>query len=148
MNEVTEAGAAAKGKGGNRAAGAGKGNVAGAGRARAAGEGKRKAAGEGKARVGGEGKGKNKAAGEGKGKVEGQIGRMLVRAIWAQEWVLANPDAQGEQRKAAWKDGREAAIERNLKTYRRAINALSRSGVTMTLSETVAKASDEGDGGE
>ena len=124
MNEVTEVGAAAKGKGDKKAAGAGM------------------------AKAGGAGKGKNKAAGDGNAKVEGQIGRMLVRAIWAQEWSQANPDGQAEQRKAAWKETREAAMERNLKPYRRAINALSRSGVAMTLSETAAKANDEDDGSE
>lgn len=92
---------------------------------------------------------KTAGEGEGKGKVEGHIGRMLVRAIWAQEWMMANPDGKGEERKAAWKEAREAAIEKNLKTYRRAINALTRAGVTMTVSEAAAKTSDEADlGGE
>ena len=94
----------------------------------------------------GKGKGK-KAGGVSSPKAEGQIGRMLVRAIWGQEWSLANPDGKGEQRKAAWKAAREGALEKNLKTYRRAINSLSRSGVTMTLSEAAAKANaDEDDG--
>ena len=109
MNETTKVGAGTKGKGLN--------NAAGEGGARAAGMGK-------------------SAGGAGNPKAEGQIGRMLVRAIWAQEWSLANPDGQGDQRKAAWKEVREAAMEKNLKTYRRALNSLSRSGVTMVLSES------------
>ena len=91
------------------------------------------------------GAGKGKAGGEGNAKVEGQIGRMLVRAIWGQEWSAANPDGKGEDRKAAWKDAREAALEKNLKTYRRALNALTRSGVVMTLSDDAAQASGDED---
>ncbi len=74
--------------------------------------------------------------------IEGQIGRMLVRAIWAQEWVAAHPDAKPEERKAAWKAGRAEVIEKNLKLYRRALNSLTRSGVTMTLSETATEDDD------
>ena len=92
----------------------------------------------------GRGKGKKKPGGAGNAAVEGQIGRMLVRAIWAQEWLLANPESPGEQRKAAWRDARDAAMEKNLKTYRRAINTLVRSGVTMTLNDGAAIA-DDGD---
>lgn len=107
--------------------------------------------------AGQKGKGRKKAAGEGaKGaggagnaKPEGHIGRMLVRAIWGQEWALANPDGKGEERKAAWLAARDGALEKNLKTYRRAINSLSRSGVTMTLSAVARKdGADADDGGE
>ena len=76
---------------------------------------------------------------------DGQIGRMLVRAIWAQEWSLANPDGTGEARKAAWKEARAAVMEKNLKSYRRAVASLTRSGVTMTLSAEAAAKSDEDD---
>ncbi|MEO8240948.1 MAG: hypothetical protein ABI832_01480 [bacterium] len=90
------------------------------------------------------GKGKKSSADNATG-VEGQIGRMLVRAVWTQEWTAANPEGKPEERKAAWKEGRTAAFEAHLKQYRRAINALGRSGVTMTLSETAAKANAEDD---
>ena len=53
--------------------------------------------------------------------VEGQIGRMLVRVIWAQEWSAANPEAKADERKAAWKDARNDAMDKNLKAYRRAL---------------------------
>ncbi len=115
-------------------------NVGTAEQGKKAGQSKKKAAGL----AIGEGKAEAKG-GDGKGKVEGQIGRMLVRAIWAQEWSLANPEGKGEDRKAAWKDAREAAMEKNLKTYRRAINTLTRGGVTMTLSEVAAKAGEDAD---
>ena len=99
--------------------------------------------------VSGKAKGKKsggkKAAGEGNGGIDGQIGRMLVRAIWVQEWSLANPDGKGEARKAAWKDARAAVMEKNLKTYRRAVGSLTRSGVTMTLSAEAAAKPDEDD---
>jgi hypothetical protein len=89
-----------------------------------------------------------KSGGEGNASIDGQIGRMLVRAIWAQEWSLANPDGKGEARKAAWKEARTAALEKNLKTYRRAIGSLQRSGVTMALSAEAAGKSDEDDDSE
>ncbi len=101
--------------------------------------------------VGAKTKGKKKArkadAAEKSG-ADGQIGRMLVRAIWAQEWSAANPGGKGEARKAAWKDARSAAMEKNLKAYRRAIASLARSGVTMTLTAGAATKSDEDDGDE
>jgi hypothetical protein len=93
-------------------------------------------------------KGKNKprkaGAAEKNSGADGQIGRMLVRAIWAQEWSAANPGGKGEARKAAWKDARSAMMEKNLKSYRRAMASLKRSGVTMTLSaEAAAKSGDD-----
>ena len=94
------------------------------------------------------GKQKKKPGGVGKAGVEGMIGRMLVRAIWAQEWILANPEGKPEERKAAWKAEREAAIEKNLKTYRRALNVLTRLGVTITLSDADQDGTKADDGGE
>jgi hypothetical protein len=73
----------------------------------------------------------------GEDKVDGLVVRMLVRAIWMQEWMLANPEGTPEARKAAWKDAREATMEKNLRLYRRAIRALSFSGVTINLSDEV-----------
>ena len=78
----------------------------------------------------------------------GQIGRMLVRAIWTQEWTLANPEGKGDARKAAWKEARSTVMEKNLKSYRRAIASLGRSGVTMTLSAEAAAKADEDDADE
>ena len=98
--------------------------------------------------VGPKGKGKknaNKTNAEGKSNVDAQIGRMMVRAVWSQEWSAANPDATGEDRKAAWKDARSGAMEKSLKTYRRAIAQLKRTGVTITLSDEAAAATDGDD---
>ena len=93
-------------------------------------------------------KGDKAKAGGGKGRaggadssVEAQVGRMLVRAIWAQDWSAANPDGKPEARKAAWKDARAAAIEKNHKLYSRAVAALMRSGVVIS----VPAAADMGD---
>lgn len=113
MNEVSEAGAKAKGKG-NKAA--------------------KKAAGGAEAK--------------GTPSVEGQISRMMVRAMWVQEWSAANPEAKGEARKAAWKEARSTAMEKNLKAYRRALASLAKSGVTMTLSESAAKKTGDEDDAE
>ena len=76
-----------------------------------------------------------KSAGDGNAKVDGLVVRMLVRAIWMQEWMLANPEGTPDARKAAWKDAREATMEKNLKLYRRAVRALAFSGVTINLSD-------------
>jgi len=95
------------------------------------------------------GKGKGKAAKEGgegtEPSVEGEVGRMLVRAIWAQEWVAANPDHKPEDRKAAWKEQRTAAMEKNLKSYRRALGSLKRSGVVMSITPAPEAAGDDED---
>ena len=91
---------------------------------------------------GGKGRGKGKAAKAegGEASVEGQVGRMLVRAIWAQDWMATNPEGKAEDRKAAWKDARAGAIEKNLKAYRRAVASLKRSGVVMSITPAAAAA--------
>lgn len=94
----------------------------------------------------GKGKGGKKGGAEGDASGDGQIARMLVRAIWAQEYSAANPDSKPEDRKAAWKETRAAQVEKNLKTYRRAIAALKRAGIVMTMSEAAAAATDEDPG--
>lgn len=95
---------------------------------------------------GGKGKGgKGKATKGDDATVEGQIGRMLVRAIWAQEWIAAHPDAKPEDRKAAWKEGRNDALEKNLKSYRRALSTLTRSGVIMSIAPDAATEADDGE---
>lgn len=101
--------------------------------------------------VGGKAEGKKKtkkAEGAENSGSNGQLGRMLVRAIWVQEWSLANPDGKGNARKAAWKEAKSAAMEKNLKSYRRAIASLGRSGVSMTLSAEAAAKAEEDDGDE
>ena len=70
--------------------------------------------------------------------MNGLVGRMLVRAVWHQEWILANPEGTAETRKAAWKDARDGSMDKNLKAYRRAIGVLRRSGVMISLSDDVA----------
>ena len=96
--------------------------------------------------AGGKAKGGRGKGGRGKGgkaedaTVEGQIGRMLVRVIWAQEWSTANPEAKADERKAAWKDARNDAMDKNLKAYRRALTALARSGVVMSMAPDAVKA--------
>jgi hypothetical protein len=94
----------------------------------------------------GRGKGKGKKAGEAAiTPVEAQVSRLLMRAIFAQEWAAANPDATPEQRKAAWKEQRAAITEKNQKNYRHAVASLKRSGVTITISEEAAAETDDGD---
>jgi hypothetical protein len=68
-------------------------------------------------------------------KIDGLAVRMLVRAIWVQEWMLANPEGTAEARKDAWKVARDAVMAKNLKLYRRAAKALTFSGVTISLNE-------------
>ena len=68
-------------------------------------------------------------------RLEIQIGRMLVRAIWAQEWIGANPEGTPEQRNAAWLEARDRTVEKNLKPYRRALRTLLRAGVEMKVSD-------------
>lgn len=95
------------------------------------------------------GKGKGKGAKGDDASVEGQIGRMLVRAIWAQEWSAANPEGKPEERKAAWKGARNDALDKNLKAYRRALTAMGRSGVVMSMSPDAAEADgNDDDAGE
>ena len=76
-----------------------------------------------------------KSAGDGNAKVDGQIVRMLVRAIWMQEWMLANPEGTAGCAQGRLEGRREATMEKNLKPYRRAVRALAFSGVTINLSD-------------
>jgi hypothetical protein len=71
-----------------------------------------------------------------------QIARMLVRALWQQEWTAANPDKTPAERGAAWKEIRQARNEAELKGLRRALMTLKRAGVTMTVTERAAKAAE------
>ena len=95
------------------------------------------------------GKGKGKAAKDGIDAgdvtVEGEISRMLVRSIWAQEWAAANPESKPDDRKAAWKEQRGAAMEKNQKVYRRALGSLKRSGVVMSITPAAAAQGDDED---
>jgi hypothetical protein len=78
-------------------------------------------------------------------KAEAMIARLLVRAMWAQDYTTANPDSTPEQRKAAWKEGRAAAVEANLKSCRKHIAFMKRAGVTMTLSTLPASEAEADD---
>ena len=64
---------------------------------------------------------------------EVQIAKLMVRALWSQEWMAAHPEATSQERNAAWKEARLAENAAKLKTIRRALQALQRSGVEMTL---------------
>lgn len=90
----------------------------------------------GKAKVGGKG-----AAALSSGEV--QIARMLVRALWAQESIAAEPELSQAERSAKWKEVRQARNEAELKKIRRALVTLKRAGVVMTLPEKAAKAEAE-----
>jgi hypothetical protein len=92
-----------------------------------------------------ENKAAKKASGQGGNGVDAQISRMLVRALWAQDWIAANPDATIEARKAAWELDRQAMLEKNFKTYRRAIASMQRAGVTMTLNQSANRKGDTAD---
>lgn len=94
---------------------------------------------------GGKGKGKGAKGNAAEPMVDGQIGRMLVRAIWTQEWSAANPDGKPEERKAAWQEARSAAMDKNLKAYRRALTVLARSGVVVSIEPGAAAATGNND---
>ena len=122
-----------------------------------------KAAGKAGAKAGGKAAGKTggkagaKTAGEG-GKAVGprsaevQIARMIVRAQWQYEWSTANPEGGQSERKAAWKEVRQARMEANMKSARRVVTSLQRQGVTMILTASAAAqaetAGDEDDDSE
>ena len=93
----------------------------------------------------GKGKRGKKAGNDGEVSVEGQVARMLVRAIWAQDWTSANPEGKPEDRKTAWKAARTDVLETNLKSYRRAVASLSRLGVVMSITPAAADADTEGE---
>ena len=87
------------------------------------------------------GKGGPKAAGAQNGEM--QIARMVVRAQWQQEWTGANPEANLEDRKAAWKEARQGYMVENLKSARKLLLNLKRQGVSMSVSEGPAGAEAE-----
>lgn len=89
----------------------------------------------------------NKGKGKGNGDQSGpppkgpetHIARMMVRALWQQEWTAENPDKTPAEKGAAWKEVRTARLESELKKIRRALMAVKKSGVTMVVSEKAAK---------
>lgn len=87
----------------------------------------------------GRGKGKTDAAGAPPKGPETHIARMMVRALWQQEWSAANPDKQATDRAAAWKEIRAERLDAELKKLRRALINVKKQGVTMTVSEKAAK---------
>ena len=90
-------------------------------------------------------KGKGKAAGDAPKNAEVLIARMLVRALWQQDWAAANPDGKAPDLKTAWKEARQARMEQQLKSARKALATLQRMGVTMTLSPKAATGDDGAD---
>lgn len=105
-----------------------------------------------KATDGGNAKGTGKGGGKGQAALtpaETQIARMLVRALWAQESIAANPDQSPAERAAQWKEVRQARNEAELKKVRRALLTLKKSGVVMSLTEKAEMAEDaaEAEGG-
>lgn len=77
-----------------------------------------------------------------------QLARLLLRAVWTQQWIAANPDASKDQRVAAWQEAREQVLKSNLPTYRKALTVLRRTGVTMALPARAAGAGQEDEDGE
>lgn len=100
-------------------------------------------------KVAGKPRGKAKAkAGAAEGIPKGpelQIARMLIRALWQQEWNAANPDKTAAERTAAWKEARQARNEADLRGMRRALMTIKRAGVAMTITERAAKAEEGGE---
>ena len=90
---------------------------------------------------------KRKGSSDSAKNAETLIARMLVRALWQQDWAAANPEAKAADRKTAWKDARQGRMEQSLKSVRKALATMQRSGVTMTLSPKEA-AGDDDDGAE
>ena len=88
-------------------------------------------------------KGKGKAAGDAPKNTEVLIARMLERALWQQDWAAANPDGKAPDLKTAWKEARQARMEQQLKSARKALATLQRMGVTMTLSPKAATGDDD-----
>ena len=88
---------------------------------------------------------KRKGAGDPAKNPEVLIARMLVRALWQQEWSAANPDAKPTDRKTAWKDTRQTRLEQDLKSVRKALTTMQRLGVTMTLVPRAREVTGEGD---
>lgn len=99
--------------------------------------------------AGNKGKGKGKGKGDQSGPPpkgpETHIARMMVRALWQQEWSAANPDKTSAEKGTAWKEVRTARLESELKKIRRALMSVKRSGVTMVVSEKAAKAAESDD---
>ncbi len=71
---------------------------------------------------------------------ETQVARLILRALWRHDWSAANPDKKAAERTAAWKEGRQAHYEAELKKMRRALISVKRDGVSMAVSEKAAKA--------
>lgn len=74
---------------------------------------------------------------------EAQIAKLLVRALWTEDWKANNPKGTGAERMAAWKEARTEQFAAHTKTFRRALLALKKSGVEMTLTPKAAKADPE-----
>jgi hypothetical protein len=93
----------------------------------------------------------SKAGGNGKAKAAGvppgpetQIARLIIRALWQQEWNAANPGSTPAARTEAWKAVRGERMEADLKKVRMALMSLRRDGVAMTIAPKTADAAAEG----
>ncbi|NBZ87369.1 hypothetical protein [Stagnihabitans tardus] len=64
---------------------------------------------------------------------ETQIAKLLVRALWIEDWKTNNPKGTSAERVAAWKEARAEQFATHSKTFRKALLALKKSGVEMTL---------------
>lgn len=94
-------------------------------------------------KAGGKGKAKDKAAAAPQGP-ESQIARLIIRALWQQDWNAANPGKTPAERTAAWKAARQERMEANLKQMRRALISLKREGVSLAITpKAVAEPQDE-----
>lgn len=82
-----------------------------------------------------------KAAGR-KANPDVQIARLLVQALWNQQWKAANPDGSAKDRAKAWKAARSEELAARVKPCRLALQALRRSGVEMTLTAAAETAKD------
>jgi hypothetical protein len=80
-----------------------------------------------------------------------QVSRLMVRAIWQQQWTDANPGKTAAERGAAWKEERQALIDTDAQKMRRVLATLKRFGVTVTYTpkeDKVAEGADDADGME
>lgn len=66
---------------------------------------------------------------------ETEIARILIRALWEQEWSAAHPEGTVKERKAAWKAVRKEETSAKGKTFRRALQSLKAAGVQFILPE-------------
>jgi hypothetical protein len=79
-------------------------------------------------------------------KVQAQVARMLIRTLWMQQWQASHPEANPEERHAAWEAVRSDHVAQNMKSFRRALASVARAGVIITLAATAGTAGQDDDG--